>query len=117
MYEDLINYHNHQSQIRYLEFKREMLLGDESVNSEELEQVSTELIYLKEKVAKVEKLIDLCDEIDSQILRGRYCQGKKLYEISREISYSYGRVRQSHSQLIKSIQLLDRYIAVTKGEQ
>lgn len=126
LFEWLTDYRRTKNKIEYIEFQLEQsqselkrwIEGDlqdvrltkESLSSKlegNIAIFENELKYLNTRQDKLKQLISKFDDLDSQILIGKYIDGKTLYEVSEDLTYSYSHIKNCHSRLVKMLYLLD----------
>lgn len=128
IYEWLNDYRKLQRRIEYLEFKLEQSKAELSrwesgdlskqpvtkgsiaadlINGEYIKRDEYELACLMNMQFDLKKFINKFDDLDSQILRMKYIEGKTLYVIAEELAYSYSNIRVRHQSLLKTIKFLD----------
>ena len=129
MFDWLKQYQRLTERIRYIEFKIQQSeiewrrwthgdlehthLGKDSNSAGLPEYIARDkliLADLKDHRETLVKFIESFDDLNSQILRKKYIENKSLYEISEELAYSYGYIRQCHSELVLKIKENDKYL-------
>lgn len=73
-------------------------------------QKEQELEVLVNRKDKLLAFIYKFDDVDSQILIKKYVEGKKLFVIAEELNCSESTVYKKHSELIKLIKFVDKFI-------
>lgn len=83
---------------------------DQSDNMVELEKVQQKIIKKIDEIIKLrtnieDKIADMEDGIESDIIRKRYLEFKEWTEISIEIGYCWKQTHRKHSQALKNINI------------
>lgn len=129
MYEWLKDYQQLEDRIKYLEYqidktKNELKrwtggdlshvrLTAESKGAhveEVIAKLESSLKYEKEQRETLIKLVYTFNGIDQEILRKKYIEGMTLEGIAYELNYSYNYIKRRHSDLSKTINVLDEWI-------
>lgn len=76
---------------------------------ERIELLKKEIRYKKRKLKDLVELIEMFKGLDNQILRMKWCEGKTLEEIARELNYSYGYIKQRHANAMRTIGFADMF--------
>lgn len=74
---------------------------------EHIERIEWELAYRMNELQDIKRMVQRFDQVDHQILYGRYIEGKTFDEIADDIGYSKGTVYNKHAALMKTIGYLD----------
>ena len=69
-----------------------------------IEEIKTELDYMK---SKMDKLIEL---IESRLLKMKYIDGMTLESIAEELGYSHGHIKRLHANTMRTIRFIDSLI-------
>ena len=79
-------------------------LLDILVNIEEaIEKYSKKIIKLIVKTYDIEETIDSLDTVERVLMRYRYMDNLKMYEIARKLNYSERTVNSIHSEALQKI--------------
>lgn len=77
---------------------------------EVIAKLESNLKYEKEQRETLIKLVYTFNGIDQEILRKKYIEGMTLEGIAYELNYSYNYIKRRHSDLSKTINVLDEWI-------
>ncbi|MGX7014433.1 hypothetical protein [Vagococcus silagei] len=125
MYKWLKKYQTLQKQIDYLEYE----ILDFQLNIENLSKVPKNVVSestdlgMKNKICEKEKELEYLiirrqaildfiykfDDLESKILIKKYIENKKLFDIAEELNYSESYIYQKHSEIIKQIELIEKF--------
>ncbi|WP_413508903.1 hypothetical protein [Carnobacterium maltaromaticum] len=128
LYEWLKDYQQLENRINYLEYqidKTKMELSrwrsdlsdvrlEANSRGAKVEQVidklESDLAFEIIQKQKLLKLIYTFNGLDQEILRKKYIEGMTLEGISFELNYNYGYIKRRHSDLKRTIQVLDEWV-------
>lgn len=71
-----------------------------------LKKLVSDLTLKKEMKASLIQLIDSLTEVESQILKKKYVEGKTLERVAEELNYSYGHIKARHAELKRRLDFI-----------
>lgn len=129
MYEWLKDYQELENRIKYLEYQLDKTQSElkrfeggdlsnlrleanskGSLLEKNIIRLESNLKYEKEQRETLIKLVYSFNGLDQEILRKKYVEGMTLEGIAYELNYSYNYIKRRHSDLAKTINVLDEWI-------
>lgn len=75
-----------------------------------IEEIKSELSYMKSKMDKLIELIEQFDDVESRLLKMKYIDGMTLESIAEELGYSHGHIKRLHANTMRTIRFIDSLI-------
>ena len=69
-----------------------------------------EIGRLQNIIKSLHNVIDKFDSVENLILKKKYIEGKTLEVIADELGYSYGHVRRTHANIMKTLKFVDKLV-------
>lgn len=72
-----------------------------------IEEIKTELDYMKSKMDKLIEFIEQFDDSESRLLKMKYIDGMTLESIAEELGYSHGHTKRLHANIMRTVRFID----------